>query len=139
MKLRIVDDSLRLRLTCSELALIERGAAVQARTNFPGGATLTYALRVAAATVISATFRAGHIDVILPQTVALSWATGDDISLRAEQPLDHGVLRILVEKDFTCVEPRDGEDQGDLYPNPKSALVDAKPDSARATERGDHG
>jgi len=123
LKLRIVDDSLRLRLTRSEVALIERGAAVEARTNFPGGATLTYALRVAAATAISATFKADRIDVVLPQTVALRWAAGDDISLRGEQALDHGVLRILVEKDFTCVEPREDEDQSDRYPNPKSEPV----------------
>ena len=36
-----------------------------------------------------------------------------------------GVFRILVEKDFTCIEPRDGEDQSDLYPNPKSETINA--------------
>jgi hypothetical protein len=46
----------------------------------------------------------------------------NDVSLHGEQPLEHGVLRILVEKDFTCVEPRDGEDQSDLYPNPKAPI-----------------
>ena len=51
------------------------------------------------------------------------WAAGNDVSLHGEQPLEHGVLRILVEKDFTCVEPRDGEDQSDLYPNPATAQI----------------
>lgn len=120
MKLRIVDDSLRLRLTRSEVASIERGTAVEARTHFPGGVTLTYALEVAQVDRISATFDAPRILVLLPREVALPWASGNDVSLHGQQPLDHGVFQILVEKDFTCVEPRDGEDQSDLYPNPKT-------------------
>ncbi len=121
MKLRIVDDTLRLRLARSEVAQIGRGVAVESRTRFPGGAVLGYALIVADATQISATFDAGRIEVTLPRLVALPWASGNEVSLHGEQPLDHGVFRILVEKDFTCVEPRDGEDQTDLYPNPKTA------------------
>jgi hypothetical protein len=35
VKLRIVDDSLRLRLTRSEVALIERGLPVESQTHFP--------------------------------------------------------------------------------------------------------
>ena len=121
MKLRIVDDSLRLRLARSEVAQIEGGASVESRTRFPGGPELGYALVVADATRISATFDAGRIEVTLPRSAALRWASSNEVSLHGEQPLDHGVFRILVEKDFTCVEPREGEDQTDLYPNPKTA------------------
>ena len=120
MKLRIVDDSLRLRLTRTEVTSIGRGCTVEATTHFPGGAALTYALEVAPVARISATFEAARIRVLLPREVALPWASGNDVSLHGEQPLEHGVFRILVEKDFTCVEPRDGEDQSDLYPNPKT-------------------
>jgi hypothetical protein len=125
VKLRIVDDSLRLRLTRSEVALIERGLTVASRTHFPGGPMLTYSLAVADVTRISASFDAAAIEVTLPRSDALPWAAGNDVSLHGEQPLEDGVLRILVEKDFTCVEPRDGEDQADLYPNPKSETADA--------------
>ena len=123
MKLRIVDDSLRLRLTRSEVALIERGVPVESRTHFPGGQALTYSLVVADIDRVSASFATASIEVKLPRSVALHWAAGNDVSLHGEQPLDHGVLRILVEKDFTCVEPREGEDQTDLYPNPKTSGV----------------
>ena len=122
MKLRVVDDSLRLRLTRSEVASIERGNSVEVHTHFPGGVALTYALEVARVDRISATFDVARIRVVLPRDVAQPWAAGNDVSLHGEQPLEHGVLRILVEKDFTCVEPRDGEDQSDLYPNPKTEL-----------------
>jgi hypothetical protein len=122
VKLRIVDNTVRLRLTRSEVALIERGLAVESRTHFPGGA-LTYTLTVADAPRMSARFTAGCIQITLPRAAALPWAGGDEISLRGEQAVDHGVLQILVEKDFTCVEPREGEDQSDLYRNPKSVSV----------------
>jgi hypothetical protein len=124
VKLRIVDDSIRLRLARSEVALIERGLDVESCTRFPGGPALAYALRVTDVERISASFVAGRIEVALPRALALRWASSDEVSLRVEQPLDHGVLRILVEKDFACVEPRAGEDQEDLYPNPQTASVD---------------
>ena len=123
MKLRIVDDSLRLRLTRSEVALIERGQPVQSRTHFPGGPALTYSLAVGDVKRISASFEAASIEVLLPRAIALPWAAGNDVSLHGEQPLADGVFRILVEKDFTCVEPREGENQTDLYPNPKAGNV----------------
>jgi len=123
VKLRIVDDSLRLRLTRSEVASIERGLAVESSVHFPGGPALTYSLVVADTNRISASLDAATIEVLLPRAVALQWAAGNDVSLHGEQPLEHGVLRILVEKDFTCVEPRDGEDQSDLYPNPATAQI----------------
>ena len=72
---------------------------------------------------ISASFETTSIEVSLPRAVALRWAGGNDVSLHGEQSLAHGTLRILVEKDFTCVEPREGEDQTDLYPNPKASSV----------------
>ncbi|MGH8167708.1 MAG: DUF7009 family protein [Woeseiaceae bacterium] len=34
------------------------------------------------------------------------------------QPLDGDELSILVEKDFACLAPREGEDDSDKFPNP---------------------
>ncbi len=124
MKLRIVDDSIRLRLTVSEVASIARGASVESRTRFPS-ATLDYVLCVADVPHIAARFDAARIAITLPRAVASRWAGSNEVSLHGEQRTDDGMLRILVEKDFTCVEPREDEDQGDLYPNPKSVSAKA--------------
>jgi hypothetical protein len=47
------------------------------------------------------------------------WAESEKVSISSEQNLDDGEqLRILVEKDFACLAPRDGEDESDMFPNP---------------------
>ena len=110
MKLRIHDDTIRLRLTQSEVGRIAAGLGVESACRFPDGTTLTYALVVADAPMIDARFGDDRVVVTLPRDEALQWATGNDVSLHRDQ--------ILVEKDFACLDPRDGDDGADLYPNP---------------------
>ena len=117
MKLRIYDDSVRLRLTQSEVAQIARGMQVESVCRFPGGATLTYALIVSDTRTMNARFAGERIEVVLPRDRATQWATSADVSLRSDQRYD-GVPDILVEKDFACLEPRDADDAADRYPNP---------------------
>ena len=119
MKLRIYDDSIRLRLTQSEVAQIARGAQVESVCRFPGGATLSYALIVADTRTMNARFAGERIEVVLPRDRATEWATGIDVSLHSDKR-DNGVLDILVEKDFACLEPRDADDDTDRYPNPQA-------------------
>ena len=123
MKLRIFDDSIRFRLTRSEVARIERGETVESTCRFPGGERLTYALRVVDAKSLDARMRDGRIEIAIPRQRAAKWAAGAEISLRGESRAKDGVFRMLIEKDFTCIEPRADEDQdpADLYPNPKAA------------------
>ena len=62
--------------------------------------------------------------VNVPEAAAREWASNEsDVSIRGEVPLDEGDLRILVEKDFECLEPREGESQSNRFVNPKSADV----------------
>jgi hypothetical protein len=117
MKLRIYDDSIRLRLTQSEVAQIARGMAVESVCRFPGGAALTYTLMVADTPAIDARFAGERIEVVIPRDRATQWATGIDVALRSERR-HNSVLDILVEKDFACLEPRDADDDTDRYPNP---------------------
>ena len=46
MKLRILDNSIRLRLDRSEVARAGRGELVEGRTHFPGGRHLSYVLEI---------------------------------------------------------------------------------------------
>jgi hypothetical protein len=59
--------------------------------------------------------------VRLPESLVLSWAATEQVSMAGEQALDEGrVLQILVEKDFACLAPREGEDESDMFPHPEA-------------------
>lgn len=124
MKLRILDDSLRLRLSQGELERLHTLGRVEAAICFGPGPEqrLVYALVVApAAQRISATLTEREIVVHLPAAMANAWIAGDDVGLRAEQSLGEGrTLALLVEKDFKCLVPRPGEESYDGLPNPKA-------------------
>ena len=127
MKLRILDDSLRLRLSRSEVAALARGERIENATQFPGGARLVYALSTADIATLRATLRAtfadGRIDVIVPRARAANWADSEEVSINGSQRTDEGALGLLIEKDFECLLPREGEDPTDRYPNPKKRDV----------------
>lgn len=126
MKLRIKGDSLRLRLTQAEMrSLAERGE-VEDRVSFPGGAALKYRLRVSDKTdYIAATYESNLIDVLIPKPLAERWWGTDLVTLSASQPLTAGELRLVLEKDWACLAPREGEDESDQFPHPEAGQ-DAK-------------
>ncbi len=56
---------------------------------------------------------------MLPESDVMQWASTEQVSITADETLDDGkLLKILVEKDFTCLTPRDGEDDSDTFPHP---------------------
>jgi Family of unknown function (DUF7009) len=122
VKLRLRDNSIRLRLTQSEVATLRRDGIVAARTGFPDGRALGYAVESSPASVAPAAFLSnGVITVRLPESSVLPWAASEQVSIAGEQRLDDGsLLQVLVEKDFACLAPREGEDESDLYPHPRA-------------------
>ncbi|HLJ46821.1 MAG TPA: hypothetical protein VKU01_12470 [Bryobacteraceae bacterium] len=110
MKLRISGDSIRLRLSRSEVARFVASGEVEDSVHFGGGGELTYRLQAAAsAEQPRATFDNGHIAVIVPQTDAQKWATTDQVGIEGDG--------IVVEKDFQCMHG-DKERDADAFPNP---------------------
>lgn len=119
MKLRIRGDSVRLRLTRSEVdALVEKGR-IEETTAF-GSGVLGYAIAFGG-TTLAASFDGGKIEITIPGEVARAWASGDAVGVEAVQPAEGGrALKLLVEKDWTCLKPREGEDDSDAFPHPKA-------------------
>jgi len=119
MKLRIKGPTLRLRLTQGEIrALLEEGA-VEERVPFAPGVNLVYRLRSDARPgEISASFRNGVLEILIPEDTAREWCTSELVTLAHEQALPDGALRITLEKDFACLAPRQGEDESDNFPHP---------------------
>ncbi len=121
MKLRIRGNSIRLRLTRSEVAQFAETGRVEETVGFgvakPG---LGYQLYAAADDeTIRAQFEDNCLSISIPVSIAESWINSGQIGIEAVQPLGDNIsLRILVEKDFACVTERSGEDETDAFTNP---------------------
>jgi hypothetical protein len=119
MKLRIRGNSIRVRVSQSELEQLAREGAVEDSVRFAPGSRLTYRVRVSTAEPLSAQLRGGEVTITLPKASLERWLEPAEVSIAGEQPIEAGeTLRILIEKDFACLAPREGEDETDLFPNP---------------------
>lgn len=120
MKLRIRDNSIRLRLTRVEVDAVQENGIVRSKTVFPGGHEFRYCVESSPAIENpAAIFSDNEISVRLPEAMVLTWVSTEQVSMMGEQVLDDGAkLTILVEKDFACLAPREGEDESDMYPHP---------------------
>lgn len=124
MKLRIRDNSVRLRLTRSEVDTLREDGLVEARTDFPEGVDFRYVLESSPACVTPGAYFSNNVMTVrLPETTVLAWATTNQVSIDGEQKLDDGAsLGILVEKDFQCLTDRD-EDESDMFPHPEAGMA----------------
>ncbi len=121
MKIRILDDSVRLRLDRDEVDAVGRGDAVESTTRFPHGSAFRYRLETGAART-SAAFDDGCITLRVSSDDARTWAeTETAVAITGEESLGNGTLRLLIEKDFECLDPRDGENQSNRFRNPSAA------------------
>lgn len=122
MKLRIRDNSVRLRLTRGEVDALRDNGVVEARTAFPGGREFRYEVESSPAIVSAGAFLSdGRITVRLPESEVHAWAGSEQVSISGEQQHNNGdTLVILVEKDFACLAPREGEDESDMFPHPQA-------------------
>jgi hypothetical protein len=121
LKLRIKGDSLRLRLTQGEVRSLEEQGSVADAICFGPDSKLEYRVR-RDGTVdgLTVKYQANIIEVCVPEAMALKWCRSDLVTLECTRPTATGELRILVEKDFTCLVPRSGEDESDHFPHPKA-------------------
>jgi hypothetical protein len=125
MKLRIRDNSVRLRLTRGEVDSLREDGLVTSKIEFPGGREFNYVVESSPAVVTAGAFLSDNVLAVrLPESIVLAWATTEQVSIEGEQLLDDGqMLNILVEKDFECLTQREGEDESDMYPHPEADTV----------------
>ncbi len=119
MKLRIQGNSLRLRLSQSEVAQFSKTGFVEDSVQFGGGASFAYALEsLSSITAPQALYSNGWVRIQLPRAEATQWACSDRVSIAGDQPLESGQrLSLLIEKDFQCLHGGEERDP-DAYPNP---------------------
>jgi hypothetical protein len=121
MKLRIRGNSVRLRVSQSELADIHDTGLVEDRVIFGPNARLVYRIEVAPQGPLHVRFDDHAITVVVSRAAVERWVGPAEVSLSGSQRVGEGEqLAILLEKDFACLAPR-AEDQSDLFPNPGTA------------------
>jgi hypothetical protein len=125
MKLRILDNSIRLRLSQAEVAQLGDAQEVLAMIQFPAGNALHYRIRPStSAEKINLSYDQDGITVVIPTTQVKEWANSEVVGISATTPLDNNdSVRILIEKDFQCLTTRAHEDESGLFPHPKDGEV----------------
>ena len=122
MKLRIRGNSIRLRLTKSEVTRFAEKGLVEETVEFGTGEHQKFFYALSFSTdvdALRAVFENNRISVLLPKAQAEQWAQTNQVGIRAEQSLaGNKTLQILIEKDFACLEKRPSEDDADTYENP---------------------
>ncbi|MEO7307930.1 MAG: hypothetical protein ABIR78_15110 [Ferruginibacter sp.] len=118
MKLRIKGNSLRIRLTKSEVSTLSNTGYLEEQTVFPGN-NFMYALQsLDDAGQLSATYNNNKMTMLVPASFVKDWPENDIVSIHANMPLaNNQSLYLLLEKDFVCLDETT-EDQSDNFENP---------------------
>lgn len=120
MKLRIKGNSIRFRLTKSEVDYFGKKGNLTDEIDF-GCSKLAYSINIKIeAKSMSVFFEDNKITVYITEDQANQWVSTEKVGLNSELELKAGgKLYILIEKDFKCLDETI-EDQSDNYPNPLS-------------------
>jgi hypothetical protein len=126
MKLRIKGNSLRLRVSRSEVARLLKRDRLEETIHFAPepNANFTYALQqepsVSAPTV---RYTENRVTVLIPVDQANAWCLTDQVGIAGNVRLGSlGSLDLLIEKDFACLD-RSDEDNHDTFANPKAGVA----------------
>ena len=126
MKLRIKGNSLRLRVTPSDVEQLLRDGAIREHVQFTANPTdrLTYEV-ISSSSVPAATvaYCLGNITVSMPEIQLKKWAGSNDVGVYTDVAVgDDQVLSVAIEKDFACLDLTDAENE-DTFPNPNLAAA----------------
>ena len=120
MKLRIKGNTIRLRLTKSEVDYFSQTNYIEEQTQF-GKNFFSYRLSVSDSDSVGAEFEDNRISVYVPTQLAKNWTDTNAVGFNGELEIGNNKkLYILVEKDFKCLDET-VEDQSDNYENPLGA------------------
>ncbi|GAB5536325.1 MAG: hypothetical protein Rubg2KO_25740 [Rubricoccaceae bacterium] len=122
MKLRIKGDSIRLRLTQTEVRQLAETGEVESAMHVGTGTALTYGVCAADSRQLEVAWFRNGLTLRVPRTWIGPWADGDGVGFEGTQDAGDGrTLAILIEKDFDCLHKR--PDEQDAFPNPLADAV----------------
>src|SRR4051812_5004513 len=118
MKIRIKGNSIRLRLSKTDVERLDQTGYLEEQTSFPENKFI-YALKSSdIGKELSATFEGNKITVTIPKALIYNWPVNDTVGFDSRIKItETDSLYLLVEKDFICIDETT-EDQSDNYENP---------------------
>ncbi len=126
MKLRIKGNSIRLRLTQAEVKEFQGNGVVEEIVKFGNtdSSKMHYLLQVSSGNEINALYESNKMIVNIPNPIADKWTTTNQVGFETQMKINEEEdLFILVEKDFKCLQPREHEDENDMFPNPAEGTL----------------
>ena len=130
MKLRFHNNTLRLRLSQSDVAELEETGMVECRITFTPQQSLVYSVAACPVPEISATINENRVNVLVPRVLAKRWIHSSEVGIEGASPS----LNILIEKDFQCLHRESPEDT-DSFPNPLAASVSEPSSRAKPPQK----
>lgn len=121
MKIRIKGNSIRLRLTKTDIKNLKENRKVEEKTIIGNEQIFSYSLEIfEQAEHIFSRFENNTISVFLPKKEAEILTNTDEITVSGHQKNGEiGDLFLLIEKDLKCLDTT-FEDQNDMFENPKT-------------------
>ena len=118
MKIRIQGNSIRIRLSKSEVNQLVTEGNVEEKTSFLNS-SFGYCLKsVAGIEELSASYEADQIFMFVPESLLETWPANNVVGFEAYMPISEtDTLYLLLEKDFKCLD-NTSEDQSDNFENP---------------------
>ncbi len=118
MKIRIKGNSVRFRITKSEVEALCRIGEFREETRFRTN-IFSYAVVRSSRPGMQAEFTKDGVTLYVNEDRLLGWETNEKVGFEEiVNTGDGSSLHLLLEKDFVCLDRRE-EDQSDNYPNPK--------------------
>lgn len=114
MKVRCVDQSVRLRLRKSDIAQLLETGRVQVQLKGPGNFSLTYLLQMDEGEGLRCSQQGTELRFFLPATEIIQWAHSNEVGIERTLSTASEDFHFLLEKDFPCKD-RPDEDKADFF------------------------
>lgn len=115
MKIRIKDDSIRLRLTQGEVKTLCSEGLIESRCQINQNINFKYSIKADNTWMI--TTQGLSMTIHIEKDLIDNWDINSIVGFDQIIKNDKEGLKILIEKDFKCLTPRD-ENEEDNYENP---------------------
>jgi hypothetical protein len=120
MKIRIKGNSIRIRLTQTEVNIFGKEGYLEEATEFLEN-KLVYAIQSTnEVSELTANLLNNKITLMVPHAIANNWVNSELVGFQNNFKFGNNQeLFLLIEKDFVCLD-NTFEDQSDMFPNPNA-------------------